>query len=652
MAEVRCEGKIVVMKRSLMRVCLLGVFAIAFLVCARPCMAAQAAQAARVCGSIEDLKLGGYLGARMDACFSNNVIATDSTYLAAVFQKHEGTNDWRSEFWGKWMHSAVPAFRYTADEKLKKSIEDSVQLVLKSQRADGYIGNYRDDAHLQAWDIWGRKYTVLGLLHYYDLTGEKAVLEAASRVIDQLMTEVGPGATGRIQKIGMHHGMASCSVLEPVVWLYKRTQDQKYVQFARHIAAAMEDFEDSPKLISKALGGVAVAERFPHPDPWWSWNNGIKAYEMMSCYQGLLDLYEVTGHKPYLQAAEATARNIMADEINAAGSGAAFECWYHGKRFETAPAYHMMETCVTTTWMRLCQTLLRLTGDPVYGDYLERAAFNAYLATLARDGSTFSKYCPLNGTRGKGEDQCGMTINCCIANGPRGFVSILESMLMADAKSVSVNLYQSSKGSIRMPGSNLRVSIEQVTEYPKDGKITLVVTPDRQAQFAVKLRIPAWSASTSVKMVDGTQIQNAKAGEYLVIERTWKPGDRVELELDMQGRKEIKHEHFAFYRGPVLLARDARFGDGAVDQPANKGEGQKPIQMRSVPSENKDIWLTFAIDLQTGTDFESEEGKPRAVKFCDFSSAGNTWGQDSLYRTWLRMPMNVMARPYMSYDVP
>lgn len=615
------------------------------------CFAAEMPENDRAICRVEDVRIGGHLGEKMGQCFSNNVKATDGSYLAEIFKHHEGKNDWRSEFWGKWMHSCVPAYRYTRDEELKKNIDASVKLLLSAQREDGYIGNYKDDCHMQGWDIWGRKYTMLGLIHYYDLSGDKATLAAACRVADQLISEVGPGAPGKIQTIGMHHGMASCSVLEPIVLLYSRTQNNKYLEFAKHIADAMEKFDDSPKLVSKAIDGVPVAERFPHPDPWWSWKNGIKAYEMMSCYQGLLDLYKVTGHAPYLQAAEAATRSIIEEEINVAGSGAAFECWYHGKRFETAPAYHMMETCVTTTWMRLCETLLRLTGKPAYGDELEKTLYNAYMATLARDGSTFSKYCPLGGTRSRGDDQCGMTINCCVANGPRGFVALLESILMADADGVLVNIYHSSRASITVPATKTRVAIEQVTDYPRENKVKLLVSPEKESAFALKLRIPSWSAKTSVT-VNGEAVSGVSSGSYLAVKRTWKAGDAVELVFDFSGRVESKSEHFALFRGPIVLARDTRFNDGSVDQPAEMPGLGKPMEITPVDSGNKDIWLEFTVKMKTGTDPESAEMKLHPVHFCDYGSAGNTWKTDSLYRTWFRNPMNMMNRPYVSYDVP
>jgi DUF1680 family protein len=281
---------------------------------------------------------------------------------------------------------------------------------------------------------------MLGLLHYYDLTGDKAVLAAACRVADHLMTQVGPGRKD-LYKVGAYHGMASCSVLEPILWLHRRTGEVKYLEFARYIVSQLEDPEDGARLVSKALAGVDVGSRYPHPKSWWSWENGMKAYEMMSCYQGLLEFYQTTGEKRYLDAVTAVAQNIIDTEINAAGSGAAFECWYHGASRETEPAFHMMETCVTTTWLRLCESLLRVTGDSRYADQIERTLYNAFLAALSRDDTTFSKYCPLEGMRGRGEDQCRMTTNCCIANGPRGFVALLETLVMADGDTVAVNLY-------------------------------------------------------------------------------------------------------------------------------------------------------------------------------------------------------------------
>lgn len=613
---------------------------------------ASAASATCTCADPSRVKVGGYLGQRLTGCIEHNVKTTDGQYLTEIFKSKAETRTWQTEFWGKWMHAAVPLYRASGDAALKANIDASVKTLLATQREDGYIGNYTDEAQLSGpWDIWGRKYTMLGLIHYYDLTGDKAILATACRVADHLMTQVGPGKKD-LYKVGAYHGMASCSVLEPVLWLHARTGDAKYLGFARYIASQLEDPEDSAKLVTKALEGVDVGRRFPHPKTWWAWENGMKAYEMMSCYQGLLELYQTTGEKKYLDATVATAKNIIATEINAAGSGAAFECWYHGALRETEPAYHMMETCVTTTWLRLCQTLLRLTGDPLYADHLEKTLYNAFLAAISHDDATFSKYCPLEGMRGRGEDQSRMKTNCCIANGPRGFVALLESLLMADTGAVLVNLYAESTAAVTLPDTRNEVTVVQKTDYPAGGTVTLTVNPAAEAAFTLKLRIPAWSAATAVS-VNGQPVADVKPGTYLQLSRTWKAGDTVTLALDMRGRARMKNSHLVIERGPVTLARDARFNDGNIHEVVGGIDCSKPVELTPVAPPDPSVWLAFTAKFRVGMNLETEEGKtPRPVHFCDFASAGNTWADASLYRVWLRVPLNVMNAPYVPYNLP
>ena len=255
----------------------------------------------------------------------------------------------------------------------------------------------------------GAQVTSLGLIAWYDLSGDKKALEAACRVVDHLMTQVGPGKVD-IVSTGNYIGMPSSSVLEPVMYLYNRTKEKRYLDFAKYIVGQWET-PGGPQLISKAIADVPVANRFPHPKTWFSRENGQKAYEMMSCYEGLLELYKVTGNPLYLSVVEKTVGHIVREEINVAGSGSAFECWYGGKERQTQPTYHTMETCVTFTWMQLCNRLLQMTGNSLYADYMETAIYNALMASLKADASQIAKYSPLEGWRHEGEEQCGMHIN-------------------------------------------------------------------------------------------------------------------------------------------------------------------------------------------------------------------------------------------------
>ena len=139
-------------------------------------------------------------------------------------------------------------------------IKNGAELLMETQLPNGYIGNYSEEAQLNQWDIWGRKYTALGLIAYYDLSGDRKALDAACRVIDHLMTQVGPGKVN-IVTTGNYIGMPSSSVLEPVMYLYNRTRQDKYLDFAKYIVKQWETPE-GPRLISKAIADIPVAGRF------------------------------------------------------------------------------------------------------------------------------------------------------------------------------------------------------------------------------------------------------------------------------------------------------------------------------------------------------------------------------------------------------
>lgn len=590
--------------------------------------------------------LSGYLGVRVDDCIKNRVKAQDVNHLVEPFYNKTETGRWQSEFWGKWMLSAVASYRYSGDPVLLDSIQKGINGLLGSQLPNGYIGNYSEAAQLQQWDVWGRKYSMLGLLAYYDLTGDKKVLKASGKVADHLMTQVGPGKVN-IVETGNYRGMPSSTVLEPIMFLYMRTGDNRYLDFAKYIVAQWEK-PDGPQLIAKALNGVPVADRFPHPNVWFGRENGQKAYEMMSCYEGLIELYKITNNPEYLKAVESTVRNILDTEINVAGSGSAFECWYHGLSRQTQPTYHTMETCVTMTWMKLCQTLLCLTGDPLYADQIEKTAYNALLASMKNDASQIAKYSPLEGQRHPGEEQCGMHINCCNANGPRAFAMLPQFAVMTGpSREVFLNLYTGFEKEIALSPKE-KIKLKQVTDYPVEGTVRIKIDCDKSRAFILALRIPEWSKNNSV-LVNGEKQDGIVPGSYYKMNRTWNPGDEIVLELDVRGRLITSGNYNAIVKGPVVLARDSRFGDGFVDEGARISQKDSIVNLIPVQNKPSGIWMAFTAPLMLGTDLEGDGRKLKQVSFCDFSSAGNTWAKDIRYRVWIPETLHVMNSPYQPY---
>jgi uncharacterized protein len=595
--------------------------------------------------SPSSIKIEGYLGEKMNLVVTERIMAQDVDHLVEPFRHKDETRLWQSEFWGKWIQSAIAAYNYNHNPELLEIINKSVKGLLATQMPNGYIGNYSDEAALQQWDIWGRKYTLLGLLAYYDLSGDKNTLKAASRLADHLLTQVGPGKVN-IVKTGNYRGMPSSSILEPIVYLYRRTGDKRYLDFSKYIVEQWET-SDGPRLISSALSGIPVSERFPHPSSWWSYENGQKAYEMMSCYEGLLEMYRITGESDYLKAVEAAVRNIIDSEINIAGSGSAFECWYNGILYQTEPTYHNMETCVTMTWMKLCFSLLRLTGNPEYADQIEKSTYNALLASLKYDGSQIAKYSPLGGVRHTGEEQCGMHINCCNANGPRAFMMLPLFAVTGAPGEIIINLYGQGEASVPVSTTNI-VSLKQVSDYPVSDKAEFRINPETPGQFTISFRIPSWSKNSTLD-VNGTEINEITPGTYKQITRFWNKNDHVVLKLDLSARLVRQNGCQAIIRGPVVLARDTRFNDGFIYESAVISEINGSVNLLPASQKPVHVWMAFTAPLALGTDLEGEFREPRQIHFCDFASAGNTWSEDSRYKVWIPQTLNVMGMDYKTY---
>jgi DUF1680 family protein len=460
------------------------------------------------------------------------------------------------------------------------------------------------------------------------------------------MTQVGPGKVS-IVSTGNYRGMASASILEPVVYLYKRTGEKRFLDFANYIVEELNS-EDGPQLITKAIEDSAVANRFPHPQTWFSRENGHKAYEMMSCYEGLLEMYKITGNALLLSVVEKTVGHIVREEINVAGSGSAFECWYGGAERQTLPTYHTMETCVTFTWMQLCNRLLQLTGNSLYADYIEITAYNALMASLKDDASQIAKYSPLEGWRTEGEEQCGMHINCCNANGPRAFALLPQYAYQVADNTIRVNLYSESEATMTLSQRKpLEVTLRQKTTYPVEERIEIEVDPARTSSFEIAVRIPSWSKIARVE-VNGEQQRGVMQGAYLPIEREWKKGDKIVVVLDLRARLLELNDHQAIVRGPVVFARDSRFGDGFVDETSVIQSKDGYVELTPVQTPSF-AWMAFTAPAVLGTDLEGN-GMSNKIHLCDFSSAGNEWDKTQRYRVWLPKTLNVQNMPYVPYN--
>lgn len=579
--------------------------------------------------------IGGHLGRMMDLDIRNRVMAQDIEKVIQPFrdQTEIGDGDWRCEYWGKWFTSAVLAADYQPTIRNRQTVERAVRELLATQGPDGYIGTRKREYRLLGWDVWGRKYVLLGLLAYYDLTKDARVLAAARRHADTLLAECGPGKAN-IAEVGYAgwKGLPPSSVLEPMVLLYRRTHDPRYLAFSRYIVGQWSrPSKLSPhglRLVELALAHTPVRQI-----------DAPKAYEMMSCYEGLCELYRVVGDPAYLTAVRNVASNIIHDELFIVGSGSSREVWFGGRTAQLQDNPDPMETCVTVTWMKLCYQLLRLTGDPGYADQMEVSLYNALLGALKPDGSWWCYYTPLRGTKRPSHVQhADVGLSCCVTNGPRALLLTPRWAVMTSGHAVVVNLYNSMTATVTLPSGN-RVKIVQQTRYPEAGRIRITVSPERPEEFTLRLRIPAWSQKTILRVNGGAPRPEVPPGSYAPITRKWAPGDAVLLELDMRGRvvkDPAGSSAVAVMRGPIVLAWDQRLGVPGAEGLVLRQEAGGRIALRPVkPPAGEDIWMAFTAPCTDAG------GKAVELPLCDYASAGNTWDARSRFRTWLEQPLNL-----------
>jgi DUF1680 family protein len=587
------------------------------------------------------VQIEGHLGGALERCRTNRVLAQSIERLVRPFRdRDEGGGGFRCEYWGKWFTSAALAHAYRPTDESRTVLNHAVEALLETQTEDGYIGTYDHERQLGTWDVWGRKYVLLGLLAHYDLTGDEETLAAAERHARQTIQCVRERGVNLAENGWPDwKGLPPSSILEPMALLYQRTEDPLYLEFAREIVANWEIPNSwSPsglQLVSAALDGKPVA-RIGAP----------KAYEMMSCYEGLCELYRVTGDEAFLNASVAVADSILGTEIMVHGSGSNQECWCDGARLQTEILEQPAETCVTATWIKFCTQLLRLTGDPKWADAMEDALYNALLGAMTPNGEWWAYYQTLVGERiPSAFQQADMGLSCCVASGPRALLLTPRWAVMTSDQGPVVNLYAPGTATVSLPsGACLR--LHQQTAYPKDGLVSLRLELDEPETFTLALRIPAWSRDTQLRVNDDTL--TCGSGTYAKVTREWHSGDRVELTLDLRVRAipaPSGAPELAVKRGPVLLALDSRLVETNWKAVWLDTAPDGTLDLEPVDDRPEDLWMAFRarFNVRPAHVFHHHQV---TLTLCDYASAGNRWTADSLFRVWLPQPL-FLARAFV-----
>ena len=529
------------------------------------------------------------------------------------------------EMWGKAVRSGCMFYRYTADPELKEILSQTVKDLLSTVRPNGSISCVPPEKQPDGpgGDLWERKYVLLGLDRYYDLVeADPAVLRAMTDQADCIIDQVGEPPKVPITSLGWSpNHIESSTLLEPFMRLYNRTGEKRYLDFARYIVST--GGSEGYDIFRQAYDNVPPHEMGgPYP----------KAYEMMSMFEGAVEYYRVTGDEYVRRSFMNLYDNIRRNEITIVGNGGGDqpyhpavmgEGWDHTAVEQTNPDItRMMETCVGVTWMKFCSQILRLTGDPSAVDEIEKYIYNGLLGAMKPSGDGFSYVNLFNGEKvtnyGWGTTFGSLPVTCCNLNGPMGLAYIPFVAVMESDRGPVVNLYNAARAELSTPqGDSLSLRIE--TDFPLSDRVLVRVDPHAASLFTLSLRIPSWSERTVVK-VNGKKVRSVEPGAYLSLERTWKPGDRVELAFDMRCRlldaprdsNRAGDSFQALVWGPIVLARDENI-DPDYDEPVRVVAGKdRVVRVKRVAPTLASTRLEFEVPTDDGpirmTDYASVNG--------------------------------------------
>ena len=542
-----------------------------------------------------------------------------------------GPDKFRGEFWGKWFTGLVLAYYYQPTEAIREKMDLAIKAIAQTQTEDGCISTYADETQHGHWDVWSRKYVLLGLVNYYQETGDESALSVSRRMLEHFQMQVGPG---KINLGDTGHwaweGLAPNSILEPIALLYQLTGDGIYKDSMDWIInswnRASQYLPMGLQLIDAALAGTAAKDTGNH-----------KAYEQMSCFEGLYESYVATGEQDYLDACLALAECIRAEERTVAGSGSNHECWCGGKHTQTEIWEQAHETCVTVTWIKLCFRLLKMTGNVQWADEMELALYNALSASVTPDGAWWSYYSPLIGERVASHFQFEeIGLSCCVANGPRALMLTPQWAFMQDAEGPLINLYESAQAQFSKDDRNYTIHV--TSNYPYDGQINISLSGVDQDLIDLRLRIPAWSKQTQVR-ING-EVFAAQPGRYKSIKRVWSSDDEVTLELDMRAFAQSAPSgapQLAVQRGPLLLALDNRLNTAGRETLRLLVNDDQTVSGRVVTVADPNIAFAFEVPCTYHRVHIVKE--QHTLTLCDYASAGNAWSGENLFRVWLPQPL-------------
>ena len=487
------------------------------------------------------------------------------------------------------------------DPALEVYLDSVIAKIAAAQEPDGYLytprtaslGFVQPGTGPERWselavshELYNMGHLMEAAVAHFRATGRRTLLDVAVRCANFLAATFGPDKL---------HGFPGHQEVElGLVKLYRVTGDVKYLNLAKYF---LDQRGHDVKLTQYPAGSRFAIYNQPEQiqahKPIAEQDEAVgHAVRFTYMAAAMADVAAMAGSEDYIKAGQRLWENVVGKKMYLTGGlGARHDRERFGDNYELPNLTAYAETCASIGNVFWNHRLFLLTGDSKYIDVMERTMYNGVLAGIALSGDKFFYANPLesDGQFKFNQDQWGRApwfeTACCPGNLARFIPSVPGYVYAVAGDALYVNLFIAGEGKMTVGGR--AVAVRQETHYPWEGAVRIVLEPEREARFAVLVRIPGWAREEVVPAdlyrfldpapqpatitVNGEEAKYSLEKGYARLEHNWRKGDAIELTLPMPVRRVVADEavkddagKIALERGPLVYCAEAVDNGGRV----------------------------------------------------------------------------------------
>ncbi|HUI54660.1 MAG TPA: beta-L-arabinofuranosidase domain-containing protein [Bryobacteraceae bacterium] len=388
---------------------------------------------------------------------------------------------------------------------------------------------------------------------HYTVTGKRDLLDNAIKNADALY-----------ENFRLHHPPFSGGERDAIncVQLYRVTHDKKHLDLAKHYLdiRGLEDSVNRSRHNQSYKPVLEQSEAVGH------------AVNCVSLMASLADVGVLTGIRDYFDAAQRMWQDAVGRKLYVTGGVGSTGNEGFGEPYSLPNLSAYCETCAVLMFITLNHRMFLATGDSKYIDVMERGMYNNALSGVSVTGNRFF-YVNRLASAGDGRDTRWerASLECCPPNLVRFLASMPGFIYAQDKKeAIYVNLYVSSEAAFKVGGKEVLLSVD--SQMPWGGVSRITVSAKDQVKGEIRLRVPGWARNQPVpgglySYTDRVEKQttvsvNGKAAAaavdrsgYVSLERNWKNGDVVEIELPIVVRRVVADPRVKEARGRMAVER-------------------------------------------------------------------------------------------------